>query len=1360
MAVPPPKSSSPEDSATSLLDGGQPPATPGLGWETSPKSVPKRVRRFGIYPRRPFLAGLALLLVLFIAGLEILNSRSNQGHGFFISAPGGALRYLWVYGPAFVFTIVAAIWGQLEYQIQVLVPWLELARAPLPATSNLLLNYITPLAIKSFFRSLSARHYAVSLGVLGGLIAKITVIISTGLLVAETTQFSIDAEFRMADRFSLRQNYSLSSVADTGVTLWAISQGGVPYRPGATPEHAALSFFSADTAVVPVFSADQECTAFSWTYPTSYRYQDGRVEQFSLARVMPQSDLDQLSPFCVWYPFPNPSLTNNVSSMYVNQTVLVDLDCPQTGPNPPPSDTPYLFTSLGFQLPGDRSTISALLCKLRYSLTLRQVTTTSTHAAGGDVLDISSEIVEEMDLGVDSSALTYDILMSMVRYQFKLSPQDDVPFWILLMILTTPQSDWKAFANTTLLSTAFPRTFRTLAVLTAKYTKTVPETESQTVAGRIMYKHVSSGGQVPGLETLATNLRGYLFSSSPDLKTIRVQHDPQFDERQMASAKAPIPDSDDGVISKWWLPAAATKTFRISLIVTTLLLFVAPEVVYQISDKNRGFVEVSTEGNSRYLWLYLPTFSVACLSLAYGAMDTASRTLYPFSRLAKGDTGNGDAMQFDPRSSIALVAVVQTLRLRAYGLSAIILTSVLGGLLTIAASGLYSAAASVRNSQSVSLPLESWFDIRYARSPDTMYSGSVSQLDPLFNQAIQFGNLSYPAGTYGEFAFAMPDTSTLGVSNHTSNSTAVLRAAIPAAQTQANCSLYRFWDFIDLDPANSSNGFHLDVPPPPGCKKGSASPISDGRFLTLAQGAGKTPSPDYFGFVANMWWKQLPAAARPGGGFTSDTRTPYTVCSDDTQHLFIIYGRRLNLTMHNITLLHCLPFVQALTVEATFSLPSFTTLSNDNTPPPRQVSSPVPWTSPNRTLTSIPLPSLSTDDSDSLDPFFTVLTRGRNPTPLEDLTDREAVPRMLARIDAVHAQLGAQALHFNFRGPAPPESDRVEGTVEEPLPRGRARLVQTGVSTRLLEGLLIMLAGCVGVSFWVMRGVGRLVPVDPGSVAGRMGLLAGTFSDDEDASDVEMELQQQLEQQQKGKPARAARKQASYNDAADLGEDEDEEEAGEANGAADAGEGEEEDDEEGEDDGELFVVEKIMSHMINKQGKPLFEVKWEGWEKKSDRTWEPEENLMENASEVLNEYLEGIGGRAKLLEDSANALKTKKRSRASLSTPQAAATSSNGGGKRSRKNGGYQDEAEAPLSARAVAWKPPPGSWEEHVAHLDACEDEESGSLVVYLTWKNGKKTQHSTSVIYQRCPQKMLQFYERHVRIIKRDPEVDSATE
>jgi chromobox protein 1 len=132
--------------------------------------------------------------------------------------------------------------------------------------------------------------------------------------------------------------------------------------------------------------------------------------------------------------------------------------------------------------------------------------------------------------------------------------------------------------------------------------------------------------------------------------------------------------------------------------------------------------------------------------------------------------------------------------------------------------------------------------------------------------------------------------------------------------------------------------------------------------------------------------------------------------------------------------------------------------------------------------------------------------------------------------------------------------------------------------------------------------------------------------------------------------------------------------------------------------------------------------------------------LSENASEALNEYLEGIGGRDKLFEDSANALKNKKRARPSSSTPQAS-------GKRTKRNGEHPAESDAPLSARAATWKPPPGSWEDHIANLDACEDEESGKLMVYLSWKNGQKTQHTTNVIYQRCPQKVCRI--SHIIII-----------
>ncbi|RDA88099.1 hypothetical protein CP532_5313 [Ophiocordyceps camponoti-leonardi (nom. inval.)] len=191
----------------------------------------------------------------------------------------------------------------------------------------------------------------------------------------------------------------------------------------------------------------------------------------------------------------------------------------------------------------------------------------------------------------------------------------------------------------------------------------------------------------------------------------------------------------------------------------------------------------------------------------------------------------------------------------------------------------------------------------------------------------------------------------------------------------------------------------------------------------------------------------------------------------------------------------------------------------------------------------------------------------------------------------------------------------------------------------------------------------------------------------------------------------------------------------------------EEDDDEDEDGEDLeedeFVVEAIKKHMVDEDGSLKFLVKWEGWEKKADMTWEPEDNLRESASEILVAYYERIGGRDSIFEESQVASRGKKRGRPAAGTP--ASTT-----KRPRKNGVHPADSTPPASAKK--WNPPAGSWEDEIDSIEAFEDEGSGKLAVYLIWKNGKKTKHDTTVIYKKCPQKMLQFYEMHVKIIRDD--------
>ncbi|KAH6960079.1 chromo domain-like protein [Ilyonectria sp. MPI-CAGE-AT-0026] len=171
-----------------------------------------------------------------------------------------------------------------------------------------------------------------------------------------------------------------------------------------------------------------------------------------------------------------------------------------------------------------------------------------------------------------------------------------------------------------------------------------------------------------------------------------------------------------------------------------------------------------------------------------------------------------------------------------------------------------------------------------------------------------------------------------------------------------------------------------------------------------------------------------------------------------------------------------------------------------------------------------------------------------------------------------------------------------------------------------------------------------------------------------------------------------------------------------------------------------FIVETIKNHYVDKDGVLKFQVKWKGYNSKKDLTWEPEANLKVSGDAILNAYFDKVGGRDKIFEESDKAVKTRKRRRATNGT-----TGTTG----KRLQGNEVHLADKTLPATEKNWSPPSGSWEDEIGTIDACEVGGNGKLVVYLIWKNGEKTKHETQIIYKKYPQKMLQFYERHIKII-----------
>lgn len=139
--------------------------------------------------RRSFLVSFSLVIGGICIAILVSWQVSQSLHGFNVSS---ANSYVLVYGPTLIFIWIVATWRQVDHHIKALAPWKELYRGKSLASKSLLVDYVSPCQLTTFWTAIQNRHFSVVLTTLGFMFLKIATLSSTGLLAFEPSTLQQD----------------------------------------------------------------------------------------------------------------------------------------------------------------------------------------------------------------------------------------------------------------------------------------------------------------------------------------------------------------------------------------------------------------------------------------------------------------------------------------------------------------------------------------------------------------------------------------------------------------------------------------------------------------------------------------------------------------------------------------------------------------------------------------------------------------------------------------------------------------------------------------------------------------------------------------------------------------------------------------------------------------------------------------------------------------------------------------------------------------------------------------------------------------------------------------------------------------
>ncbi|KAJ1948018.1 hypothetical protein FBU59_001786 [Linderina macrospora] len=179
------------------------------------------------------------------------------------------------------------------------------------------------------------------------------------------------------------------------------------------------------------------------------------------------------------------------------------------------------------------------------------------------------------------------------------------------------------------------------------------------------------------------------------------------------------------------------------------------------------------------------------------------------------------------------------------------------------------------------------------------------------------------------------------------------------------------------------------------------------------------------------------------------------------------------------------------------------------------------------------------------------------------------------------------------------------------------------------------------------------------------------------------------------------------------------------------------------DEEDVYVVERIVKHTDGEDGRPLYWIKWEGYDGPADNTWESEDNIIDKS--ILKRYWDEYNAKA-----AKKATPAKKRGRPPTRGVSSPAKTNGGAAKRRRTSAKKDEEPETSedpsKDTRYGDDGPEADDWVPLLDRIITLDTTDAGT-VAHIKWKNGQECEYPLEVMYAKLPQQMLQFYESRLR-------------